>query len=82
MQMVYQDWAGALQEFSLGAINNGIELARAEVHPPNQGEFVKLCRLYKPPTIDNRIELKPMDKELAKDKLAEIKKMMETMISK
>ena len=48
MNAVYEDWADALTEFSLGAINHGIESAKNLQHPPSQGEFKELCRAYKP----------------------------------
>ena len=48
MQEVYQDWADAMQDISLGAINHGIKLSKQQPYPPNQGEFIAYCQTYKP----------------------------------
>lgn len=45
---VYLDWADALKDSTLGAINFGIESCKSDPHPPNQGEFVAKCRQYDP----------------------------------
>ena len=55
MQEIYLDWAGALQDCSLGAINDAIRLSRISQHPPNQGEFLEYCRQYKPPVDESRM---------------------------
>lgn len=49
MREVYLDWAQALADCSLGAINDAIRISRIEQHPPNQGEFLHYCSQYKPP---------------------------------
>lgn len=64
MPEVYLDWAEALQDYSLGAIDGAINLSRAEQHPPNQGEFIIHCHRYKPPLIELRLE-KPVTPDLA-----------------
>ena len=82
MQAVYQDWAEALYGCSLGAIDNAIYLAKQAEHPPNQGEFKELCRLYKPPVdestmlADKSREWSPVTKEKAQENLARIKAML------
>ena len=82
MQAVYQDWAEALYGCSLGAIDNAIYLAKQSEHPPNQGEFKELCRLYKPPVdestmlADKSREWSPVTKEKAQENLARIKAML------
>jgi len=48
MQMVYQDWAESMQDFSLGAIRYAIEKSGNMPHPPNKGEFIETCREYAP----------------------------------
>lgn len=56
MHDVCIDWAEALQSYTLGAINYGIETAKGAPHPPNQGEFVNYCKAYKPPLTELRLE--------------------------
>ena len=56
MQAVYHDWADALAECSLGAINYAINHAKMQEHPPSQGAFVAYCKQYKPPLIADRLE--------------------------
>ena len=81
-QEVYTDWAESMQEFSLGAINHGIEAAKEQPHPPSQGEFKTLCRGYKPalPTMlehklspeqieKNRVRIAEMVRSLAEKKV-------------
>lgn len=83
MQAVYEDWADALQSCSLGAIDNAIDLAKQSEHPPNQGEFMELCRLYRPPVDESRLlsdknkEHHPVSKEQALENIAKIKQMMQ-----
>lgn len=55
MREVYLDWAEALGDCSLGAINDAIRISRIEQHPPNQGEFLAYCMQYKPPREDLRM---------------------------
>jgi hypothetical protein len=77
MQDVYLDWAEALQQFSLGAINHGIKLARVEAHPPSQGEFINFCKQYLPPLIENRLEkLHVKDTAVGLAKINEFKEML------
>jgi hypothetical protein len=45
---IYQDWADDLGDFSVAAIGYGVEIARRQEQPPNLGEFMQLCRDYKP----------------------------------
>lgn len=56
MHNVYQDWAEALQECSLGSINHAINLSKLEEHPPSQGAFLALCKTYKPALIEHRLD--------------------------
>lgn len=77
MQDVYQDWAEALQNCSLGSINFAINQSKLENFPPSQGSFLSYCQQYKPPLIENRIEkLHVKDCEAGLAKLAEIKKQL------
>jgi|WetSurMetagenome_2_1015567.scaffolds.fasta_scaffold314404_2 hypothetical protein len=55
MLEVYVDWADALSECSLGAINDAIRMSRIEQHPPNQGEFLYYCQQYRPPIDRSRM---------------------------
>lgn len=64
MVEVYQDWAEALQQQSLGAINFGIETSKAEIHPPSQGEFVAHCKRYNPNAGVLRLESKLSKEQL------------------
>lgn len=74
---VYADWAEGMQEFSLGAINYGIEQAKDLQHPPSQGEFKVLCRGYKP-TLPPMIEhhLTPEQIEKNRNRIADIAQML------
>jgi len=47
LQDVYKDWAESMQELTLGAINHGIEESKKSENPPNQGEFIAMCKTYK-----------------------------------
>lgn len=65
MQSVYADWAESMQEYSLGAINHGIEQAGDLQHPPSKGEFKILCQCYKPklpPMIDHKVSPEQLEK--------------------
>lgn len=76
-QELQTDWAESLQDFSLGAINHGIDASKELPFPPSQGEFKALCRAYKP-------ELPPLicytlteeQKEINKARIAEIVKSL------
>ena len=64
-QEVYADWAESMQEFSIGAINHGIEAAKNLQHPPSQGEFKTLCKGYKPklpPMIEHKVSPEQLEK--------------------
>ena len=76
MRDVYQDWAGSMQNLSLGAIQYGIEQSKKETHPPNQGEFIKHCSGYRASAHVFKIESKLTPEQIAKNKLriAEIAK--------
>lgn len=79
MQAVYQDWAEALQDCSLGAIDHAIVQAKEAQHPPSQGEFKALCKLYRPPVDESRLIGKgapTVTKEQAQANLAKIKSML------
>jgi hypothetical protein len=82
INLVYSEWANTLGECSLGSLNHAITLSIEKEYPPNLGEFLANCKQYKPPTIENRIELKPTDADIAKERLAEIKKMMQDTANK
>ncbi len=69
MQDVYADWADALQGFSVGAIQHGLDLAKLDnaSNPPTQGQFIALCKTYKPmskPLLVHKIT----EKQLAENK--------------
>jgi hypothetical protein len=70
---VYADWAESASNLTLGAINHGIELSKHCKHPPSQGEFIELCKQYKP---EERLKLDhkltPEQIEANKEKLKEI----------
>ena len=70
---VYADWAEAAGNLTLGAINHGIEQSKHCKHPPSQGEFIELCKQYKP---EERLKLNhkltPEQIEANKEKLKEI----------
>lgn len=73
LQEVYADWSEQMQDFSLGAINHGIEVSKKGDHPPSQGEFIKNCRGYKPPEfIKIGVKLTPEQIEKNKQRIAEI----------
>ena len=76
MQDVWKDWADALQGCSLGAIKHGIDLAKLDTgnNPPTQGQFLALCKTYKPAV--NKLQLvhrlTPEQIEENKRRIAEI----------
>lgn len=73
LQEVYADWAEQMQEFTLAAINHGIEVSKQDGHPPSQGEFKKNCRGYKPPELLKiGVKLTPEQIEKNKQRIAEI----------
>ena len=77
MQAVYQDWAEALSNFSLGAINFGIGFAKQQEFPPSQGAFVGYCKEYRAPLIADRLEnLHVKDTEKGLVELNRIKEML------
>lgn len=77
MQDVYQDWADALRDCSLGAINYGIEQSKKDAHPPSQGEFVKHCQQYQPAQLLKlESKLSPEQIEKNRARIAEITKSL------
>lgn len=76
MELVYIDWAEALQHYSLGAINYAIGEAKNEQHPPSQGMFIEFCKRYKPPLNDLRLEKKKIVSEDGLKKIEEMKEML------
>ena len=82
LEDVYDDWADALQSFTVGAIGYGIDISKTMKHPPNQGEFIHHCMEYSPPKIYNNMQIvkkeSQMTKEEAKSKLTKLKEMIES----
>lgn len=76
MQEVYADWADALQNCSVGAIQYGIFLAKSEQSrdPPTQGQFVAMCKKYVPEVNHNQLDhkLTPEQMEANKKRISEI----------
>lgn len=74
MTSVYQDWADAVDDFTLGAINFGIEASKADPHPPNQGEFIAHCKRYNPNASVLRLDSKLSQEQIEKNRarIAEI----------
>ena len=77
MQAVYADWAKALGELSLGAIDHGVNAAGDCPHPPSRGEFKALCQAYKP-AMPLMIESKLSPEQIAvnKKRIADISAML------
>lgn len=73
MELVYSDWAESLQEYTLGAINNAIDLAKQQEHPPSLGSFASLCKAYKPPLIAIRLEKPKTNSEEGLRRIAAIR---------
>jgi hypothetical protein len=75
---VYAEWARSMQKYSLGAINCGMELCSREQYPPNFGDFVSKCDLYKPENNIHMIEKKftPEQLEANKKRISEIVAML------
>lgn len=79
MQLVYQDWAEALHDCSLGAIDFAITKSKLCTHPPSQGEFKALSKDYTPPVDESMLIGKAestITKEQAMENLAKIKSML------
>jgi len=76
MNDVYEDWADALQNCSIGAIQYGIYLAKSEQsrEPPTQGQFVAMCKKYVPEINHNQLDhkLTPEQMEANRKRIAEI----------
>lgn len=69
LQEVYADWAQSMKDFTLAQINHGIEVSKEQEHPPSLGEFMNLCRQYRPPQmlkISYKISYEQMEKNKAK----------------
>ena len=66
---IAEDWIEDLNQFSLGAINHGIEKSRALSFPPNLGQFVAFCVEFVPPESNVlKISRKFTPEELAKNR--------------
>jgi hypothetical protein len=78
MQDVYQDWAEAMQQLTLGSINYGIEESKKNVHPPSQGEFIAHCKRFNSQSNLLKIEskLSPEKMEDNRKRIAEIARRM------
>jgi hypothetical protein len=78
MQDVYADWAEALADCSLAAINHGILISKTHPHPPAQGEFLAYCRQYNPVSNVLKIESKLSPEKIADNqrRIAEIAAML------
>lgn len=73
MNAVYDDWAEALADCSMGGINYAIEQSKSADHPPSQGEFLKHCRQYRPSDV-LKLESKLTPEQIEKNRrrIAEI----------
>ena len=78
MHDIYQDWAEALQDRSLGSIQHAIEVSKTYPHPPNQGEFLAHCGTYRPPLVELRLghTISEADMESGRRKIREIAEML------
>ena len=77
MDDVYADWAEALQDFTLQSINGAIIASKTCKNPPNQGEFMELCKQFKPAQL-LKIEHKLTPEQMAANRarLAQIAEML------
>lgn len=74
MEDVYQDWAEAMQDLTLNAINHGVIESKSGQFPPSQGEFIANCKLWKGHEGVKRLEHKLTHEqiEINRSKVAEL----------
>ena len=80
---VYVDWAESMQDFSIGAIDCGLHLAKDLPHPPSQGEFKELCKQYIAPA-KIRLEYHLSEEQMERNKVnvqEMLKKLREQLTS-